>query len=55
MEAQLQLSRALMEARAEKDSAVAQAMAQARAEKVEAVANAKSTQLIKVISCLFSH
>lgn len=48
MEAQLQLSRALMEARTEKDNAVAQALAQARADKSEAVANAKSAQLIKV-------
>ena len=45
----MQFSRALLEARAEKDSAVAQALAQARADKMEAVANAKTTHLIKVL------
>ena len=48
MNSLIQLSRALNEARAEKEAAVAQAIAQTKADRMEAAADAKEEQLIKV-------
>ena len=48
MNSLIQLSRALNEARAEKETAVAQAIAQTKADQMEAAADAKEEQLIKV-------
>ena len=44
----MQLSRALNDARLEKEAAVAQAVANAKAEKMEAAADERQEQLIKV-------
>jgi len=44
----MQLSRALNDARLEKEAAIAQAVAHAKAEKMEAVADERQEQLIKV-------
>lgn len=52
MEAQIQLSRALIEAKTEKDNAVADAIAQATAEKLEGVQHNPDPGIIKVsVSC----
>ena len=48
MNSLLQLSRALNDARLEKEAAVAQAVAHAKAEKMEAAADERQEQLIKV-------
>lgn len=45
----MQLSRALNDARLEKEAAVAQAVANAKAEKMEAAADERQEQLIKVL------
>lgn len=44
----MQFSRALNDARVEKEAAIAQAVAQAKAEKMEAAADERQEQLIKV-------
>lgn len=48
MNSLMQLSRALNDARLEKEAAIAQAVAHAKAEKMEAVADERQEQLIKV-------
>ena len=48
MNSLMQFSRALNDARVEKEAAVAQAVAQAKAEKMEAAADERQEQLIKV-------
>ena len=48
MNSLMQLSRALNDARVEKEAAVAQAVAQVKAEKMEAAADERQEQLIKV-------
>lgn len=48
MNSLIQLSRALNEARAEREAAVAHAIAQTKADRMEAAADAKEEQLIKV-------
>ena len=48
MNSLMQLSRALNDARLEKEAAIAQAVAHAKAEKMEAVADEHQEQLIKV-------
>ena len=48
MNSLMQLSRALNDARVEKEAAIAQAVAQAKAEKLEAAADERQEQLIKV-------
>ena len=48
MNSLMQLSRALNDARLEKEAAVAQAVANAKAEKMEAAADERQEQLIKV-------
>ena len=45
----MQLSRALNDARLEKEAAVAQAVANTKAEKMEAAADERQEQLIKVL------
>lgn len=49
MEAQIQLSRALIEAKTDKDNAVADAIAQATADKLDGVQHNPDTGIIKVI------
>lgn len=49
MSSLMQLSRALNDARLEKEAAVAQAVANAKAEKMEAAADERQEQLIKVL------
>lgn len=49
MNSLMQLSRALNDARVEKEAAIAQAVAHAKAEKMEAVADERQEQLIKVL------
>ena len=53
MNSLMQLSRALNDARVEKEAAIAQAVAQAKADKMEAAADERQEQLIKV--CYTSH
>ena len=48
MNSLMQLSRALNDARVEKEAAIAQAVAQTKAEKLEAAADERQEQLIKV-------
>ena len=48
MNSLMQLSRALNDARVEKEAAIAQAVAQVKAEKLEAAADERQEQLIKV-------
>ena len=48
MNSLIQLSRALNDARVEKEAAIAQAVAHAKAEKMEAAADERQEQLIKV-------
>ena len=48
MNSLMQFSRALNDARVEKEAAIAQAVAQAKAEKMEAAADERQEQLIKV-------
>ena len=52
MNSLMQLSRALNDARLEKEAAIAQAVAHAKAEKMEAVADERQEQLIKVPTCM---
>ena len=49
MNSLMQLSRALNDARVEKEAAVAQAVAHTKAEKMEAAADERQEQLIKVL------
>ena len=55
MNSLMQLSRALNDARVEKEAAVAQAVAHAKAEKMEAAADERQEQLIKVEKSHFLH
>ena len=55
MNSLMQLSRALNDARVEKEAAVAQAVAHAKAEKMEAAADERQEQLIKVEKSYFLH
>lgn len=48
MNSLMQLSRALMEAKQEKESAVAQALIEAKTERLETAADAKQQELLKV-------
>lgn len=48
MNSLMQLSRALMEAKQEKESAVAQALIEAKTERLESAADAKQQELLKV-------
>lgn len=48
MNSLMQLSRALMEAKQEKESAVAQALIEAKTERLENAADAKQQELLKV-------
>lgn len=48
MDSLMQLSRALMEAKQEKESAVAQALIEAKTERLENAADAKQQELLKV-------
>jgi len=50
MNSLLQLSKAINDAQAEREQAIAQALLQAKADKLEAVAEARQEQLIKVWS-----
>jgi hypothetical protein len=48
MNSLMQLSRALMEAKQEKESAVAQALIEAKTERLENAADAKQQEILKV-------
>ncbi len=48
MNSLMQLSRALMEAKQEKESAVAQALIEAKTERLETAADAKQQEILKV-------
>lgn len=48
MNSLMQLSRALMEAKQEKENAVAQALIEAKTERLETAADAKQQELLKV-------
>ena len=48
MNSLMQLSRALMEAKQEKENAVAQALVEAKTERLESAADAKQQELLKV-------
>lgn len=50
MNSLMQFSRALNDARVEKEAAIAQAVAQAKAEKMEAAADERQEQLIKSLN-----
>ena len=52
MNSLMQLSRALMEAKQEKETAVAQALIEAKTERLESAADAKQQELLKVSEVL---